>query len=217
MREISAYKRFIEQELPPEDTSVIWVKLANDSENINKMKVEDLLQFVNGEWTSIVSKNTEEILQKTPYIEDVDSNIVLVKACANYKLSSNSLDILEYDAPYESAKEYEPSLIAFKAQELAGKILQKAGDIDYEPSPYMVPSYWVYHSQYGWVAPDTVDCVTMYSTAWPSLTADSIVIFLYPRFTRRGLSDTGYSASDLEFEWPDGFDEIKATWDDINS
>lgn len=217
MREISVYKRFIEQELPPEDTSVIWVKLANDSENINKMKVEDLLQFVNGEWTSIVSKNTEEILQKIPYIEDVDSNIVLVKACANYKLSDNSLGILECSVPYESAKEHEPSLIAFKAQELAGKILQKAGDINYKLFPFMVPSYWVYHSQYGWVAPDTVHYITIFSTAWPSITADSIVIFLYPRFTRRSMSDTGYSASDLEFEWPDGFDEIKATWDDINS
>lgn len=216
MREISAYKRFIEQELPPEDTSVIWVKLANDSENINKMKVEDLLQFVNGKWVSIVSKNTGELLQKIPYIEDVDSNIVLVKACADYQLNNNSLVIFEYDAPYENAKEYEPSLIAFKAQELAGKILQKAGDINYEKDPYMVPSYWVYHSQYGWVAPDTVEYNTIHSSSWPLVTADSIVIFLYPKFTRKGLT-RNYSASDLEFEWPDGFDEIKATWDDINS
>lgn len=53
-------KRFIESEYAPEDTNVIWVKLVNGKENPNNIQIEDMLQFVNGKWGSIINTDTSD-------------------------------------------------------------------------------------------------------------------------------------------------------------
>lgn len=71
MRNISNRKKFIESEFPPEDTNVIWVKIGHDgSSNINALRFTDMLQFINGEWTSILPVDGSE---------DTSGNKVIIK------------------------------------------------------------------------------------------------------------------------------------------
>lgn len=50
MEIISNRKRFVESEYAPDNTNVCWVTKTDDN------KIEDIKEFINGEWTSVLTK-----------------------------------------------------------------------------------------------------------------------------------------------------------------
>ena len=200
MRDISARKRFIESEFAPEDTSVIWLKLANGHENINNMQIEDMLQFVNGKWSSIITGGGSTSTIPNP-LEGVDPNAkVLIMRASLYNDTilaygpESGHDKVFSDVPFINGK---PNI---------GAILKKL----YPEAPARDISVYGYVYNDGeFQSTEGYFLTTTPDTPWGE--AEEVV------FIAVVTANDGYNLKPMySFDWPEGLEELKLTWDDLN-
>lgn len=204
MRDISARKRFIESEFAPEDTSVIWLKLANDYENVNNMKIEDMLQFVNGKWSSILNSGGSSSDIPNPF-EGIDPNAKVLIMRANASYNGDSWTIHAY------APEFGGDMVFSEEPIVEGK--PNIGAILGKLYP---DERAIYIQVYGYVYKDGVFHATsnfnVHSTIYsPWKNAEEVVFIAVTTTLTTSSGGPMYS-----FDWPEGLEELKLTWDDLN-
>lgn len=203
MRDISARKRFIESEFAPEDTSVIWLKLANDSENINNMRIEDMLQFVNGRWSSILNSGGGSSDIPNPF-EGIDPNAKVLIMRANASYDGESWRIYAYASESGSYVEFSEEPIVDGKPNI-GAILGKL-----YPDVH-VPNIAVFGYVYKDGAFQATSKFEAHTQAGPVWELAEEVVFI-------AVATLGLPSSDpmYFFDWPEGLEELKLTWDDLN-
>ena len=204
MRDISARKRFIESEFAPEDTSVIWLKLTNNHENINNMQIEDMLQFVNGKWSSIITGGGSTSTIPNP-LEGVDPNakVLIMRAT----LSNNA--IIAYGPESASGQVFsdEPFI---KGKPNIGAILKKL--YPEEPAMYLAVYGYIYNDG-EFQSTEDYFLTTTTDKSWGE--AEEVVFIAV--VTVRDSNSYGENLKPMySFDWPEGLEELKLTWDDLN-
>ena len=203
MRDISARKRFIESEFAPEDTSVIWLKLANDNENINNMRIEDMLQFVNGKWASIITGGGSASTVPNPLEGiDPDAKVLIMRASL---LGGGTIMV---HAPEWGPDNVFSDELFIQGKPNIGAILKKI--YPEERARYISVYGYIYNDG---EFQDTNDWFMTTSPTDERWKRAEEVVFIAV-VTTSGLH------SSLEpmysFDWPEGLEELKLTWDDLN-
>ena len=202
MRDISARKRFIESEFAPEDTSVIWLKLANDHENINNMKIEDMLQFVNGKWSSILNSGGGSSDIPNPFCDiDSSSKILITRATVqNIDGDYTLLAGLDTNASFSDNHiiNGKPNIGALLKALYPYSMANKIGVFGYvykddKFTPIRYFSATTYISEAPWSEGE--ECILVAATL---------------------VSDTKSYNVLYSMDWPEEFDDLKLTWDDLN-
>lgn len=115
MNILSNRKKFVESRYAPKDTNVLWVSKS-------EKEIKDIKQFINGQWTSILSKSPGEGEEGNPIINNivetyggkgsnfqivfVDSNtdtitkVQAINESNNVWYQSKSENIKTYQCPY---------------------------------------------------------------------------------------------------------------------
>lgn len=189
-------KEFIESSSAPERTDVIWVKLVNGKENPDNMEIEDMLQYINGSWRSIVPGNSGSNLPEGPWNADPDRKIVVVKNTTTvYQSTAGSIHPLISSIPPT-----DPKMLGTLITALKGSSVRSGENFS---GFVFIGGQWVNMS------------MSFVSQSFPEYEELPLPVYMCLISFNKGNLQDGEWVNMSDYDWPEGFENLKATWDDV--
>lgn len=214
MNILSNRKKIVESEFAPADTNVIWAKLSKNSDNLNNISIEDMLQFKNGEWVTILPKSGGDGSgDYIPIIKKDSGKIQIFKAYGQFTyndpLFNNIPSMMEVsDTYYDGHFDSRIGDLVFQIQNQFNTVHR------YEIiSNFIYTCYVLYNGE--WVASQFMfnSDINFHYDYYYIADLTSIRPEYFNSINRLVRADNYIEFSTLD--WPEGFEDIRADWSDI--